>query len=95
MRLCASFSFGDTMPNLKDFKRMLSTSTLTVTDALDTDCFVETKSTKQITLLHWPQGEQFITYRSDSCLITEKELEEHISKKYPKILKVKKAINIT
>ena len=74
MRLCASFSFGDIMATQEDIERMLKTATLAVTEALNTACFVESKSTKQITTLKWPQGEQSITYRSGSCVITEKEL---------------------
>lgn len=95
MRMCSSFSFADLIASPKDFEELLATATPTINDLLTNSCFVETKSCKLITTINWPQGLQSITHRSETSIVTEKELKELIDENHKKDIKVLKAITVT
>ena len=97
MKLSQSFSFADIMGDLVNFEMMISTATAVIADTLDCASFVETLSTGKITTLKWPRGVPSITYISEKCLVTEKELQEEIDIKYKDIAdtnKIVKAITV-
>ena len=75
MKLSQSSSFVDIMGDLDNFEMMISTATAVIADTLDCASFVETLSTSKITTLKWPRGVSSITYISEKCLVTEKELQ--------------------
>ena len=44
--------------------------------------FYTTPATKMIVSLMWPQGENFIAFQSDSCLLSNEECQDGIQKAY-------------
>ena len=65
-----------------------------ITEILNTSGFVETKSTRKITTVLWPKGEQEVTYRSENCIVTQKEIQDAIDRKNSDSEKTMKAITV-
>ena len=57
---------------------MLSAATPVVTEVLNLQCFVETKSTKLIQTILWPRSLKAITFRSNNCIVTEEQVKKEI-----------------
>ena len=76
-RTCPSFSLLNTVSSQANFGEWISPCSPETANELD-NCFCETKSTRQITLLDWPRDKALLTKCSRKCTITKEELQAEL-----------------
>ena len=94
LKLCPEFSLSDAISTQEELDLLLKSATPTVIEILNSACFVESQSTRQITTLQWPQGVHYISYRSKDCLANLQDIESVIEDDYRDAPKMIKSVNV-